>query len=131
SFVGQRWRTILVLVDLLDLVLLVLAVLAALSGYRRGALLQIVTYVGMIGGVIAGAALAPTVAALAEDPSVQAGLAIGTILVATVLGHAVGWFIGNRIRTRFRAAPIAGRVDAIGGSVVTVVAFLLVIWFLA
>ncbi len=114
----------------LDLVILALLGFAAASGFRRGALLQLLTYGGLLLGLLAGALLAPVLAALAVAPSSQAGIAALTLLAGAGIGDAVGWLLGWRLRaaarhTRFRPA------DAAGGSLVSVAAVLLCTWFVA
>ncbi|HEY2802954.1 MAG TPA: CvpA family protein, partial [Actinomycetota bacterium] len=76
--------------NLLDLVLIALIALAALSGFRRGAVLQLLTYGGLIAGLIVGAVVAPVFASLSEDPSTQAAIAAGTLLVFAGLGDVAG-----------------------------------------
>ena len=115
---------------LLDLALALALALAAYSGYRRGALMQVATYAGLVLGIIGGVILAPAVAKTSEEPSAQAGLAIGTILVLGGVGNAIGWTIGSRIRARTRESRL-GPADAVGGAGLSVVATALVIWLLA
>src|SRR5207244_5937521 len=55
-------------VGFLDLVIVAWAVLAAVSGYRRGATVQLTEYVGLCAGLAAGALLAAVIAALAPSP---------------------------------------------------------------
>jgi S1-C subfamily serine protease len=50
--------------------------------------------------------------------------------VLAALGNALGWFVGHRVRERARATRF-GRADAASGSVITLVASLVAIWFLA
>jgi S1-C subfamily serine protease len=117
-------------VTILDVVLLVMLALAAYSGYRRGALMQVVTYAGLVLGLVAGVVLAPAVAKSSQNPAAQAGLAIGTILVLGALGNAIGWTLGSRVRQRTRQTRL-GTADAVGGAGMSVVAGLVVIWLLA
>ena len=46
---------------LIDLVILVALLFAIGSGYRRGFWLSLAQYIGLLGGVVAGAALVPVV----------------------------------------------------------------------
>jgi hypothetical protein len=115
-------------VNVLDLLLATLIALAALSGFRRGALLQLLTYGGLLLGLIGGAVLAPTLAGASDDPSTQAAVAAATLLVCAGLGDVSGWIVGSRLRaaakgTRFSPA------DSAGGSLVAIVAVLLCTWF--
>jgi S1-C subfamily serine protease len=113
----------------LDLVILGAAALAAYTGYRRGAVLQVASYVGLAVGVVAGAALAPVVASAVESPAARAAIAVGVLLGCAAAGDALGWWIGRTV-WRGRREGGAAAMDAVAGSVVSVVAVLLVVWFL-
>jgi S1-C subfamily serine protease len=117
-------------VNLLDALILVLVGLSIVAGFRRGAALQVVTYTGLVLGLIGGALLGPSVARLAEDPFVQAALALGTLLALAAVGDAVGWAIGRHVWAAARRSRL-DPIDAGAGSVVAGVATLLVTWFLA
>jgi S1-C subfamily serine protease len=117
-------------VDLLDVALIVLAGLALYSGYRRGAVLQVLTFGGMLIGLLIGALVAPQVAALFTDPTAQSVVALVTFLAFAALGDVGGWMIGARLRLVTRRSRLA-TVDAAGGSVVAIIALLLATWFVA
>jgi S1-C subfamily serine protease len=114
--------------DLLDLFLIALILLAAFTGFRRGALLQVLTFGGLLLGLLVGAALAPEFAKLATNPGTQAVVALISFLAIAAVGDALGWMVGSRLYTVARTSRLAG-VDAAGGSLVAVVALLLAIWF--
>lgn len=116
--------------NLLDIVILVLLVTAVVAGFRRGALLQVIAYSGLLVGLLVGALLAPTVAGLATAPVTQAALALGTLLFVATLFDAAGWAIGGRVWAASRRSALRFP-DAVGGSAVAVVAVLLAVWFLA
>lgn len=116
--------------NLLDLLIVMWLVFAALSGYRRGASLQLIEYAGLFLGLLAGAVIAPRAAALVSSPVAQATVALAALLALAALGEGVGWMLGRRVwhvarRSAFRP------VDSVGGSVVGVVAVLLAVWFVA
>ena len=113
----------------LDLVILGAAALAAYTGYRRGAILQVASYVGLAAGVVAGAALAPVVASAVESPVARAAIAVFVLLAFAAAGDALGWWVG-RAAWRGPREGGAATMDAVAGSVVSVVAVLLVVWFL-
>ena len=115
----------------LDLVLVALIGLAAATGFRRGALLQLLSYGGLLAGVVAGALLGPAVASLAESHEVQAGIAVAVLLGAAGVGNALGWVAGHSVRARTRGVRVFSTADAAGGSAVSVLAVLLVTWFIA
>jgi S1-C subfamily serine protease len=117
-------------VDLLDFVIVALLALAAWTGFRRGAVLQLFTYLGLLIGLVVGAVLAPKFASLAKDQFWQSVIALGTFFAMAGLGDALGWIIGSRFYRITRASKL-GVVDAAGGSILGVIAVLLAAWFIA
>jgi S1-C subfamily serine protease len=115
-------------VNALDLVVLLVLVVAGFSGYRRGLLLQVFTFGGLLVGLAAGAVLAPRLAGLVESSAAQAIVAVVTLFAMGAAGDGAGWLIGARARARARRSPF-GAADAAGGAGVSVVATLLVVWF--
>jgi S1-C subfamily serine protease len=115
-------------VDVLDVVLILLLALAAYSGYRRGAILQVLTFGGMLIGLIVGALVAPQLAKLFTDTATQSVVALVAFLAFAALGDVAGWMVGARVWQATRRSRLA-TVDAAGGSVVAVVALLLAVWF--
>jgi S1-C subfamily serine protease len=117
-------------VNLLDLLIILLLVLAVVTGYQRGAALQLTAYAGLLLGLVAGAMLAPHVVGLAESPLTQAFLAIVTMLTVAGVGDALGWMVGVRFWSMARRRGL-GTVDSVAGSAVAGVALLIAAWFLA
>jgi S1-C subfamily serine protease len=117
-------------VNLLDVILLALVVLAAVSGYRRGALIQVLAYGGLVAGLVIGALLAPAIASLVHADAAQAGVAVAIVLGAAGVGNALGWLAGGYVRAHARRTRF-GAADAAGGSIVSTIAVALAIWFLA
>jgi S1-C subfamily serine protease len=115
-------------VNLLDLLLVALIALAAFSGFRRGALLQLITYLGLFLGLVVGALLAPALAGLADDPGIRSAIALGSFLAIAGIGDAAGWFVGARVWAASRGSRFQP-VDAAGGSFVAIAAVLLASWF--
>lgn len=116
--------------NVLDLVILGIVVLAGVSGFRRGALMQIASFGGMFLGLLAGALFAPKLGQLATDPSTQAVITLVAFIGLAVLGNGVGWTVGVRVWAVTRRSPLAG-LDSAGGSLVAVGAVLLATWFIA
>lgn len=115
--------------SLLDVLLLLLIAGSTALGYRRGVVLQLLTYGGLLAGLLVGAVIAPTLASLAGDPVVRAGVATAALFAMAGAGEVAGWFAGSALRTaarRRRFSPL----DAIGGSFVSAIATLLAIWFI-
>ncbi len=117
--------------SVLDLMLVLLLALSILSGYRRGATMQVFGVVGLVGGVALGALAAPRLASLANSPATAVGLVLGSVLIGAVLGNVFGWLVGSKVKSKAHDHGQMGRVDAVGGSLLSVGALLLVTWFLA
>lgn len=128
--IGLQDSVTIARVNVLDLIIFVLLVVAGVSGFRRGAALQVFSYTGLILGLVLGALLAPKIANLGKEPTTQAVLALATLLGSAAIGDALGWFVGRRAWAAARRSRL-GTADAAAGSVVGVVALLLAIWFLA
>jgi S1-C subfamily serine protease len=114
----------------IDLLIIAGLILAAVAGFRRGALLQIVSYGGLFIGLAVGAVVAPPLAGLAESPTAQAAIALASLLLCAGIGNAVGWAAGSAVRSRAHRTRLKG-VDHAGGIVVSLVASLLAIWFVS
>ena len=104
----------------LDVLLLALLAGSLYSGYRRGAVLQVIGIAGLIVGVVAGVAAAPRVAQLAGSPATAVALVLGTVLVAGAIGNMLGWAAGSRLRRRTHDGRVAagrrrGRLGDLGG----------------
>ena len=115
--------------NLLDVGILLLLGMAAFNGYRRGAALQLVTYAGLILGLLAGALLAPRLAGLATTAFGQATVALITLFAAAGIGDALGWLIGIRIWSMARRS-VLGTVDSVAGTGVALIAVLVATWFI-
>ena len=114
--------------DLLDVVLLAAAALFAFSGYRQGFVVGVLSFVGFLGGGVLGARLGPAAlreAGLEQADGALVGLAV-VLLLATV-GQLLATVAGGLLRRRLTWRP-ARQVDALGGSLVSVVSLLLVAW---
>jgi S1-C subfamily serine protease len=114
----------------LDVLLLALLGGSLYTGYRRGAVLQVIGLGGLIVGVAAGVAVAPRIARFAGSPATAVALVLGTVLIAGAMGNMLGWATGSRLRRRTHEGSLR-RVDAVGGSAISAIALLLATWFLA
>ena len=114
----------------LDLLLIALLAASVYSGYRRGAVLQLMGVAGLSIGVVVGVMLAPRVAVLADSQPTAVAMVLGTALVAGAIGNMLGWLVGSRLRSRAQETPLR-KADALGGSVLSGIALLMATWFLA
>lgn len=114
----------------LDLLLLVSAASFAFSGYRQGFVVGLLAFVGFFAGGVCGLLLAPTLVSRVPPGIGQSALAIAVVLLAATLGQVVLAWFGSLVRERLTWRP-ARAVDAGLGALVSVLAMLLVTWFLA
>lgn len=114
----------------LDLFLVLSAVSFGFSGYRRGFVVGVLSFIGFIGGGILGLTIAPPLVEGAESGVGQTVLALGVVLVCATLGQLVTSWVGAKVRDRITWSP-AVALDAGLGAMVSVLAMLLVTWFLA
>ncbi|HEY8675776.1 MAG TPA: MarP family serine protease [Candidatus Dormibacteraeota bacterium] len=116
--------------DILDAVILLLVASALVSGYRRGISWVGPSLVGLIVGVVAGAAAAPPVAAFFSkqpnvEPLITSGVFLGIVLIVQGIGTTIGFRARVRsLRTRFAA------FDSALGSLLAVAGVLAGSWYL-
>ena len=114
----------------LDLFLVLSAASFGFSGYRQGFVVGALSFAGFIGGGILGLTIAPPLVEGAESGVGQTVLALGVVLVCATLGQVLASWLGARVRDRITWQP-AVALDATLGAAVSVLAMLLVTWFLA
>ena len=114
----------------LDIALLVSAVSFAFSGYRQGFVAGVLAFTGFLIGGVVGLLLAPRVVSSLDPGAGQSLLAVGIVLLSATVGQvALGW-VGAVVRARITWRP-ARMVDAGMGAAVSVIAMLVITWFLA
>ncbi len=116
--------------NLVDLVVLVVVALAAVQGLRLGAIVQILSFGGLLVGLYFGAQLASIVVSHGHTQSTRTVLALATLLGVAVLCGVAGRIVGNLAFRRVHRGAL-GTVDSVLGVLVAVVASLLAAWLLA
>jgi S1-C subfamily serine protease len=114
--------------DLLDLALIVIAAAFAVSGYRQGFIVGSLSFVGFVGGAVLGAQFGPALArALVGGQTQQDVVAVVLLVVGAILGQFIASSIGTTVRSAMTGRS-STRVDAVGGSIVSVLSMLLIAW---
>ncbi len=116
--------------NLVDLVIVIVVALAAIRGLRLGAVVQVLSYGGMLVGLYFGARLASVTARWVQSQPARGSVALVTMLGAATIGAVAGRIVGNLAFSRVHRGRL-GTVDSALGMGVAVVASLLVIWLLA
>ncbi len=114
----------------LDIILLISALSFAYSGYRQGFVVGVLAFAGFIGGGVGGLIVVPRLVARFDPGLMQTLIAIGLVLLAATIGQVLLAWIGSLLRDRLTWRPVRV-VDAGMGALVSVLAMLLVSWFLA
>lgn len=116
--------------SLLDLALVVGIVGFAVSGYRQGFVVGALSFVGFFGGALFGVQLAPVIANQFDSKTSQVAIALAVAFGCALIGQVLAVAVGSRVRAGMRS-PGLRVVDGFGGSIVSVIALLLVAWMVA
>jgi S1-C subfamily serine protease len=118
-------------VNLLDLLVVLLAISAAVGGYRLGFLTRAVSWLGLIAGVLLGAALLPGLLRRLQEASDASKVlvAVATLLGLSLVGQGIGLALGSKLRIALPQGPLR-RADRIAGGVVGALGVLVGLWLL-
>jgi hypothetical protein len=107
-------------------------VIGMVNGYRRGFWLSMTQYVGLLVGVILGAAAAgPLLDYIGiHNPVARPLGAVLVLVIGGSLGSSIGFAAGEPIRRQILRRGVHTKPDSIGGAVLSTVAVLLMCWFL-
>jgi S1-C subfamily serine protease len=113
----------------LDWLLVLAAAVYAISGYQQGFLVGATSTAGLLIGGFLGVQVTPLLFD-GFDPGIAVSMAaVMLVLAGAFLGQALGAYAGGRLRSYVTWRP-ARMVDALSGSVLSVVAMLLIAWVL-
>ena len=115
--------------DILDILLLLVVAAFAVSGYRQGFVVGVVSFAGFLGGLALGFVIVPAFLDRSSSSLLASVIALCAVLALAVVGQVLGSMLGVRLREAITWQP-AQLVDAVSGAVVSVVAVLMVAWFL-
>jgi S1-C subfamily serine protease len=118
--------------DLLDLVIVAATLIGLANGYRRGFWLSAAQYAGLVIGVLLGATAAEPVLNYLDihNPAARPLGAALVLVIGGSLGSSIGFAAGEPIRRRILRAGVHTTTDSIGGAALSVVAVLMMCWFL-
>ena len=118
--------------NLIDLIVVAACVVGIVTGYRRGALLAVFSFAGLLLGAVLGAQLVDPLAREFTDGSVTVRVPIALFCVLTlgIVGQLIGGWIGGTLRQNVTWRP-AAQLDSVLGSFVSLAATLVVAWLIA
>ena len=110
----------------------VATVVGMVNGYRRGFWLSLTQYVGLVVGVVLGAAAAgPLLDYIGiHNPVARPLGAVLVLVIGGSLGSSIGFAAGEPIRRQILRRGVHTKPDSVGGAVLSTVAVLLMCWFL-
>lgn len=115
----------------LDLLLLVWMAAFGYLGYRQGLIVGILSLVGFFGGAVLVLVLAPRLFDTGNIGAAESLLAVALVLMSAALGQLLLGRFASVLRRRIVTSTPARAADATGGAVVSVLALLVVTWFIA
>lgn len=115
---------------IVDILVAAVVIGALFAGWRHGAFASVLSTVGVITGVICGAALAPVVMGYTQSTAFRFLLAIGTVVLLVGIGNMAGGVAGSTIRNRMKMKS-SQQVDSLLGALFQMLATLVVVWLVA
>lgn len=115
---------------IVDAVIVLGALAAWWSGWRQGAWTSILSFIGIVAGLVLGMVAAPAVMELTEQTALRFLLGLGVVILLVGVGQIIGGMLGTTLRDRMRARS-QQRIDSIVGAIFQVVAMLLITWLVS
>jgi len=119
-------------INLIDIVIVIAAVIGLANGYRRGFWLSLAQYLGLLIGVMLGAASARYVLDYLQITNSSAR-PLGAVLVLVIggsLGSSIGFAVGEPIRRHILRGGVHTSTDSVAGAALSAFAVLIMCWFL-
>ncbi|WP_345636543.1 MarP family serine protease [Rugosimonospora acidiphila] len=116
--------------SLVDVILVILVIVFAVNGYRQGFFVGLLSFVGFFGGAALGLQLGPWLAGFVQADLARVFISLLTIFGIAIAGQALAGWLGSRLRASIHNRT-GQTLDDLGGSLVSVVAVLLVAWLVA
>ena len=103
-----------------------------INGYRRGFWLSLFQYSGLVAGVVAGAAFAPSIldGLHLSSGSVRPLAAVLVLVIGGSLGSTLGFWFGEPVRRAFVGRGLARPPEKLAGGLFSLFSVLSVAWFL-
>jgi len=117
--------------SLIDPILVLAAAFYAIGGYRNGALIGALSFVGFFGGAAIGAQLATPVGKMIVEGAAQVPIAIVMVFLCATIGQVIATHFGHKLRPHVFTSSGSRQADHLIGSVFSVMAVLLVAWMVA
>jgi S1-C subfamily serine protease len=119
-------------INLIDILIVIAAIVGLANGYRRGFWLSLTQYVGLLIGVLLGAATARYVLDYLQisNPTARPLGAVLVLVIGGSLGSSIGFAVGEPIRRNILRTGIHTSTDSAAGAALSAFAVLTMCWFL-
>ncbi|AZA12286.1 MarP family serine protease [Corynebacterium gerontici] len=115
---------------LVDLTIVLILLIAFFAGWRQGAVSAVLSTVGVVAGLICGAALAPLMMQISESQALRFILALGVLVLLVGAGNMAGAAIGAALRDGLLWKRVRW-LDSLIGACFQTLAVLLVLWLVS
>ncbi|HVE90766.1 MAG TPA: MarP family serine protease [Actinomycetota bacterium] len=113
--------------SLIDVAIILLLVAAVAHGVTQGAAIQVLSFGGLIGGFVAGAALATVAAGMVQTQQSKALVSMSVFFISGLIGGMFGRTLGTHAWKTLQELRL-GVADALLGAVFAAIATLAAVW---
>jgi hypothetical protein len=113
-----------------DLVIVIVVIVAGLRGQAEGGLRLLARLVGLGAGFIVGTLVAPSLSSDITHAAWRPALALGIVLLASIIGGQIGRLLGSYAAKALHALKL-GLVDRVAGVLIGVAGALISCWLMA
>ncbi len=117
-------------VSWVDVVIVGVTVLAGVRGFAAGALRQVGTVIGLVGGFVAATIVAPTWASNLTHSNWRPAIALAIVLAGALVGSSLGSWLGGLAHGSARVLHL-GTADRVAGAVAGAVGAVIMCWLTA
>ncbi|MBP3089395.1 serine protease [Corynebacterium sp. sy017] len=115
---------------IVDCVIIVAVALSFVLGWRQGAFVSILSTVGVLAGLICGAALVPVIAQKIHSLPLRLVILLSVVTLLVGLGNLLGGLLGNSLRDQVRWKSTL-KLDSIIGAIFQCFCAVIVLWIIA
>lgn len=117
--------------NLVDWILVGALIVFAFTGWHRGFITGLLSFVGFLGGgLLAAFILPPIIEAILPTEALRVVALVFGVVMCAVVGQVLATMVGNRVRGFISWTP-ARVVDNVGGAALNVMALAVVVWIIA
>lgn len=113
-----------------DAILVLGAFVAWWNGWRQGAVTSVLSFIGIVAGLVLGMAAAPFLMGYTDQVALRLLLVMGVLVLLVGVGQLAGAAAGHAVRDRMKYRSQQRRDSLIGGFF-QVVAMLLIVWLIS